>query len=532
VSHRQEKKMFRRLSMLVLLAAGCGSSPSVPGDQVRKGIMDAISSDPRTAGTQALAPADYKAIAEKVASVPGVVQAFYAGDYAGTVYAAVDGGGVMAWNHMPYDVNDDSLLPKDLDYSTLMDPVYNKGWSKPEVVSGPRSAGTYATQFPLATSNPDPEFKSDDTVPCPARGRLAIVDFQQAQAAADTERTWPSTFDVDGLPLWDRVKKMGEAAGFKVRIYLNDEIKAGNFWTELRDYTYVILNGHGGPPGPKQYEHTGKSLLNIITPEPWDDNAKLEDGTRYVDAWKDGLILRGLSGDDKDKVRWTPLLIQKIFKPTVPQAWVVNQCGSFAPAYHGWTDDGWVWQVTGLLYNFGQALRDAGVPAALGYITSVKADAVAHNLLAFLRREFGGYFNKDTPPVTAPQKFWPTCMSVETFFRLKANPFVAVHAPKLEGTSLFTGYFADKAVFLRPECQGSPAIPHNMLADFVLSVGTPATAFANCWDKYWSKGDEPTCIVDSLCCKGEPKLTKDDADHAGCAVMVGRKVTNAMLPTP
>jgi hypothetical protein len=525
--------MIRRLSVLVLFAAGCGSSPSVPSDQVRQGIMDAITSDPRTAGTQALAPADYQAIATKVAAVPGVVQAFYAGDYAGTIYAAVDGGGVMVWNHVRYDVNDDSIVPKDLDYSTLMDPVYNKDWVKPEVVSGPRSAGTYATQFPKASSNPDPEFKEDDTVPCPAEGRIAIVDFQAAEAAADTETTWPSTIDIDGLPLWDRVKKMGDAAGFNVRSYLKGEIKASNFNTELRDYTYVILNGHGGPPGAKQYEHTGKSLLNIMTPEPWDDNATLEDGTRYVDAWKEGLILRGLSGDTKDKVRWTPLLIQKIFRPTVPQAWVMNQCGSFAPAYHGLTDEnGWVWGITGTLYNFGHALRDAGVPAALGYITSVKADAVAHNLLAFLRRQFGGYFSKDTPPLTAPQKFWPTCMSVETFFRSTNNPFVAVHAPKLEGTSLFTAYFQDKPVFLRGECKGSPAIPHNMLQDFVLSVGTPATAFANCWSKYWSQGIDPAPTLDALCSKGEPKLTKDDADHAACAVRVARKFTNAMLPTP
>jgi len=525
------------LVLITVIAAGCGSSSGSsgpPSDEVRAGIMAAITSDPRTAGTQALAPDDYQALAAKVAAVPGVVQAFYAGDYAGTIYAAVDGGGVMVWNHLPYDVKDDSILPKDLDFATLMDPVHNKGWLKPEVVSGPRSTGTYATAFPQAQLNPDPEFKEDDQVPCPAEGRIAIVDFQAAEAAKDTVQTWPSTLDVDGLKLWDRVTKMGEAAGFKVNLYLNDKIKASNFNSELRDYTYVILNGHGAPPGPKQYEHTGKSLLNIITPEDWNDESRLEDGTRYVDAWKEGLILRGLEGDSKDKVRWTPLLIQKLFRPTTPQAWVVNQCGSFAPAYFGLArgDNGWAWGINGTLYNFGHALREAGVQAALGYITSVKADVVAHNLMAFLRRQFGGYFSKDTPPLTAPQKYWPTCMSVETFLRSKNNPFVAVHAPRLEGTSLFTGYFQDQAVFLRGECKGPPAIPHNMMQDFMLSVGTPATALANCWNQYWSQGKEPTPTQDPLCSKGEPKTTKDATDRAACAVRVARKFTNAMLPTP
>ncbi|MBI5549401.1 MAG: hypothetical protein HY901_36405 [Deltaproteobacteria bacterium] len=399
-----------------------------------------------------------------------------------------------------------------------------------------QKSSTYATQFKAAADN-DSTFQNDTPADCPARGSIAIVDFQQAEAAVDTQRTWPSTTDIDGLPLWQRIEKMGQAAEFDVRIFLNDEINATNFAGTLKSYTYVILNGHGARPGPKQFKRTGgKVLLSIITPEVWDDEKRLEDGTRYEDAWKQGLLLRGLEGSGKDKVRWTPLLFKRVYRPATQQAWILNECWALLSFNYGLVegDDGWTFNldVNGEVENFGHALREVGVPAVLGYVFPAVGDAIADNLLAFLRRQFGAYFDKDVPPSRFPQQFWPTCMSVETFFRLKATPELSAHAPKQQGWSVFTGYIQSDPVFLRAECQGSPAIPHNMMQDFVLSVGTPATAFVDCWNQYWSKGQDPAPTTAPLCSKGEPQASEQAAHFAGCAVKVARKVSNAMMSVP
>lgn len=503
-----------------------------PSDPVRQGILDVIARDPRLEDRdKALTHDDYLALATELARVPGVASAEYVGDGLGGMWIEVTGGGVFQWRHIEDDdIAHSPALPEDLDFSTLMDPVANAGWKPPEVVSGPRAAGTYATPFPVATINPDPEFKADETVSCPDEGKIAIIDFYYTEVSKKG-LLYNNEFLVDGVELWTRLERMGQAAHFKVDIFKDDQINAANFSRILKDYTFVVLNGHGGAPGPKATAKYHEPLVTFVTPEVYDPAKQLEGGMPYAEAWNKGWIIRD---PKKNTVNWTPRLIQGVYHADVPQQWLISTCYSMLPFTAGFVKggDGWSWtrEAATPLYNFGHALRDKGVKTVFGYVTPAEVSVVARNHLAFFRRTFGGYFSGDRPPATAPQTYWPTCMSSQTFFRLKATPQVAVYAPKLDGYSLYTMYTDPDPVYLRATCQNKPANVHSMMQDFMLKAGTPATAFQTCWDSWWSQGKEPTGIQDALCSKGEYPTTTEAVTAAGCNVRYARKVTLAMLP--
>lgn len=148
--------------------------------------------------------------------------------------------------------------------------------------------------------------------------------------------------------------------------------------------------------------------------------------------------------------------------------------------------------------------------------------------MAYFRRQLGGYFVKDLPP--SPQHFWPAGRSTQTFFRRLKTSAQAVYANKIEGTNVYTMYTQPEPLYLRLTCQGTRANVHAMMQDFVLQVGTPATAFQTCWDSWWGHGKEPMPIQDALCSKGDYPTDANAVFRAGCNVAYARKVTNAMLP--
>jgi hypothetical protein len=521
------------------LLAGCGdgSPPGKSPDEVeaiRQQLVGLINADPRLAEKTSLSRDDYKALAEKMAAVPGVTDAAYAGDTLGSIGIKIDGGGFFEWRHLNNDFEQSMAFPDDFDWSQLNDPVNNEGFDKPDMVSGPRTPaaqGTYATRFKEATDGTNPDFSADNAVDCPQVGSIAIVDFYYKEVKA-SYNLYDVQFNIDGKEIWDRLKDMGEQAGFRVKIFREgdaDMITAGNFVGALKDYTYVITNGHGGLPGPFNFDRVKEALVTLTTSEDYKADKKLENGMTYEEAWNKGWINKGLTDNT---VRWTPRLIQGVYGPSGSQMWFMNECWSMRNFSWGflWDNGNWTFKkaAIGPLYNFGNALRDKGVKVVLGYTNGADAWAVAHNLMAFFRRQFGGYFNKDKPPL--PHTFWPTCMSVQTFMRRQDHPELPIYANKVENGSDLTMYADPTNLFLRKVCQGSPAIPHALMQDFVLQVGTPATAFGICWDKYWSHGEDPSSTVDMLCSKGEPKTTAEATANAACAVKIARKVTDAMLP--
>lgn len=538
----------RRLFACLFLSAaglvGCGDSagtPTGPSDaapdadqqtpdeweSIRQQAVEIINADPRLAATTPLARDDYQALADEIAKIPGVAGAAYAGDDRGSIVVKLEGAGSFNWRHINDPRAEAMSIPEDFDYALFNDPVDNPDFEAPEVQSSPRSSGTYADSYPVATIDPDPQFTADDAVSCPEEGSIAIVDFYYTEVKAKG-LLYNNEYEIDGMEIWQRLAKMGEAAGFKVDFFKDDEINASNFASKLKGYTYVVTNGHGGPPGPVNTDRLGEALVTFDTPEQYDAAKTLEDGSSYELAWKAGWINRGLTDNT---VRWTPRLIEGIYAPSVPQMWLLNQCNAMMPSSFGWVKgaDGYEFRQVAAapLFNFGRALRAKGVNAAFGYVLGANVWAVAHNTMKFFRRQFAGNFNKDHPP---SQNFWPLCMSAQTYFRLSSTPHLPIYANKVEGTSIYTMYGQQDPLFLRKICQGSPANVHAMMVDFVFTAGTPATAFGNCWDQWWSKGDAPSGIQDALCSKGDFPTTQEDTTRAACGVKLGRKVTLAMLP--
>lgn len=514
-------------ALLALVVAGCGPTTTTPGpgevEAIQKNLQAVIDADARFAQQTLLTHGDYQGLSDRLAKVAGVAGSTYAGDGQGTINVKIEGGGWLQWRHIAIDLNP-TFVPDGFDFGLLNEPTHNAGYSAPELVVGPRSAGTYATHFPVATLNPDPSYAADKAEACPSEGSIAIVDFYYSEVKK-TGQLYTKEFDIDGMELWDRLQKMGEAAHFKVDIYKDKEITASNFARVLKGYTYVVLNGHGSMPGPVNTDRLGEALVTINTPEPYDPALTLENGVTYEDAWKRGWLFYGLSDN---KVRWTPRLIEATYEPSGDQLWMLNECFSMLPNVAHYVEGEFKEDPSKPLFNFGHALRKKGVKAVFGYVLTGDVWAIAHNTMAFFRRQFGGYFSKDRPP--SPHHYWPTCMTVQTFFRLAATPAVASYANKLEGKSLYTMYADPTPLHLRKVCKGTPAIAHALMQDFVLSVGTPATAFQTCWDSWWSQGKDPNPLQDALCSKGEYPTTQENVENAACGVAFARKVTNAMLP--
>lgn len=503
-------------------------------------LADVIAADPRLRQRTPLSKDDYSALASRLAAVDGVEAAMFAGDGLGSITTKISGGGIFEWRHLDEDEHEVLDFPTGFDFAQLTDPVENVDFGPPDLLPPPpvKGAGTYATRFndTSSTGQTNVNFVADEPVAatCPKEGRIAIVDFsyEERQRTLELYTDPASPFVIDGEDMWTRIQRMGAAAGFEVDVYTNNDITAGNFVSKLSGYTYVITTGHGTRPGLVHFDRTGEATVSLNTTEDFDSNfdKKLEDGTTYFEAWKKGWLYEGLTDHT---VRWTPRLIQALYAPAGPQMWYMNQCNMMLPAYWGFEKDDqgqWVFRkaAVGPIYNFGRALREKGVKAVVGYVAGANLIVIPHFLMAFLRRQFGGYFSGDLPPW--PHHFWPTCMSVQTFFRNPSAPASPTLSNKLEGGSLLTLYKDSAPLFLRKVCQGSPTIPHAYLQDFVLLAGTPATQFGLCWDTYWSGGRTPTPEEDPICNAGDFPTSEEGCRNAGCTVMQARRVTDAMLP--
>jgi hypothetical protein len=537
---------FVVLGVVACSSSGGGASPATPGDggstssveQTRLAIVAVIAADPRLAGTTALTPDDYQALAAKLAAVPGLDGADYAGDGLGTIYIKVTDGGFLVYRHIKNDFGELATLPPNATFANPLDPVWNAGWRAPVETSQMRrikltdaDANTYATRFPRASANPDPDFTADLAVQCPDEGKIAIVDFQWTEGQGTTLYTGP--FNVDGVMLYDRITRMAEAARFHVDVFKDGDINLGNY-TKLHDYTIVITIGHGSRPPPKPSERLKEALLTMRTAEIYrpdkDANKVTAFGKTYDEAWKEGDFT---FDPESGAVAWTPRLFRNHYFPTAatPQMFMVNSCWSMLPFNVGLVHGagGWTWSsdASGPLFTFGDALMQAGVKVVFGYVTPATPAAIVENTMPFFRRMFGGYSSNDLPP--SPHHFWPTCMGAQTYFRV--DPYVAAYAPKLrlaggEPTIYTMDAVTDNQTF-RKAC--SSGIPHALLQDFTLQVGTPATAIPDCWTKYWSGGTYPSQIQDAYCWMGDDPTTQEATNAAACDVRIARQVTNAML---
>jgi hypothetical protein len=536
------------------------STQTRPFNETVNAVADAIRAEIR-GRKEALRPEEYDAMAGRLSKVNGIEDAEYAGDTLGTFYLKVAGGGVLTWRHVTNDLKELETLPAEADFSNCFHPKWNKGWKTGDASGGDEESAiepsnpepwppiqpvawqvlpgqlnpfspaarpqgqtnTYATHFPMATGNPDPEYRADAAVSCAKEGSIAMVDFQWTEAQGTLLYT--NQFNVDGAMLYDRIKWMGEAAGFDVRLFKDDEINLTNFKT-LQDYSVVILIGHGARPAPKPSKRLGVKFTQIITAEKYDPKKTMY-GMTYEEAWKKGY----LTYDPASKVLdWTPMLFRDLYRPAKDQLFLPNECWAMLPLNVGLVKDEkgkftWWSGVTGSVYNIGDGLMDAGVKVVFGYISPATPKAIVYNLMNFFRRLFGGYFIKDAPP--APHIFWPTCMSAQTFFRMPGTPRLPIYGNRYYGGSAYTMYAVDDPKFFRSVC--SPSNQHAYLQSFMLRVGTPATALTNCWNRYWSHGQKVTEMVDKLCGQGDYPTTEKATQNAACAVKIARQVTNAML---
>jgi hypothetical protein len=457
----------------------------------------------------------------------------------------------MVWRHIKNDFKEAEMMPKGADFKKLLHPKWNKGWKVPEqgnlsynsipnaidgrpsitrvqfmIPAGPphlpfgRPKGetnTFATHFPIAGANPDPEYASDDVVKCPEEGKIAILDFVWSGAHKNFDNLYLSQFMVDGVLLYDRIKMMAEAANFKVNLFKDAEINLGNF-KKLEDYTIVIIIGHGGITGRETIERLGQGFPIMWATEGYEPTKITNTGITYEEAWKKGYILYG--ADDK-QIAWSPLLFKDLYKPKTEQLWMPNTCWGMLP----WDVDVWGRQMQGKIYNFGDGLMDAGVKVVFGYVGSATPEAIVINTMVFFRRLLGGYYINDAPP--SPHIFWPTCMSAQTFFRRPSTPKLSNYENQCHNDSVYTMYAVDEPKFFRKVC--NPSNRHAYLQSFMLRVGTPATAFTNCWNNYWGKGEKVSGLRDSICGQGDFPTTEQGTVNAACAVKIARKVTNAML---
>ncbi len=524
--------------------AGSGGSVT-PGDDLGSimvgRINDAVAAaDPKYSGTDFLTPDDYVSLEQTLSQVDGVESAVYTGDQLGTIAVKVTNGGFIIWRHHASDW--DEAVPDGLDPLQDIDAQLQPGWNPPDVMQWPYDddpADNYATHFPVATDKPDPDYTADDAVACPAEGKIAIVDFYYSLGMKlkplpkdESPHFYADDYVINGVLLWDRVTRIAQAAGFTVKLFQDDEITAGNF-DQLKDYNLVITHGHGFMPSVRFFDKYGFAATGLFTPEKWSDptHKTLPDKvTTYQQAWEKGNIYLTRDGS----MVLVSTLFRDYYKPAIDQQWILNECWTMQPKGVGQEDV----KATGLwtfemldqpVDHFGSALMKAGVKVAFGYKTPSNQLTIRHHMMRFLRRQFGGYFAKDTPPAAFGLSYWPTCMASQTYFRPAAKPNMAVYGDKIEGTMIFTMYSAGGELYLRKVCQGNPSIPHSDLQQFMLKVGTPATAPNDCFAKYYGSNNCPSCITDQLCCQGDCPSTQDNATHASCAVKIARKVTNDVL---
>lgn len=268
-----------------------------PAEAIRLKLVAVLNAEPKTASKDALSPDEYEALSEKMVAVEGVEAVDYVGDTLGTFLIKIKDGGVLNWRHLPNDLVEASTLPPEADFSGLSNPDWTGDWkqtpvdqpnSYPAPFDGTQS-NTYATHFPVAGAEPDPEYKKDEGVTCAAEGKIAIVDFLWTEAHNETV-LYSDQWQVDGVMLWDKVTRMAEAAGFKVDHFKDNEINARNF-SKLADYKWVIMIGHGGRPGPKSTKRIGQAVSSILTADTYDPKAMIHDKLSYEEAWKKGYLL-------------------------------------------------------------------------------------------------------------------------------------------------------------------------------------------------------------------------------------------------
>lgn len=508
-----------------------------------------------------LAPASYKKLAERLSQLDGIEWAEYSGDVLGTINIKVKNGGLFTWQHIKNTFKAQQFLPKDADFNieSQLHPKWNKDWQIPKASSiykdefryysfynGPKitkaqfliqpfplspgrpkgETNTFATRFP--TGPQDVNFSDDDNVSCPEEGKIAIIDFMVEKEEGETYRQ----LKADGKLLHFRIKDMGEAAGFKVDIFLNDQINLSNF-KKLESYKIIIIFGHGSIPSTKVAKRLYLAFPTLSTPEKYDPFKMLASFFSYHEAWVRGYIT---INPEELEIYWTPLLIKDLYKPKTEQLVIMNNCFSMLKTWSGYfpnTRGEWVWahDPTTTLYNFGEAFMDAGVKVALGYMGYTNSEAVVYNTMTFFRRLLGGYYINDPPP--PPHLFWPTCMSAQSYFRV--HPKIPVHGPKTHRSvdardthlTFFTMYAVPEDQYFRKVCD--PPNRHASLQSFMLRVGTPVKAFQNCWNENWSKGRKEGKLKDSLCNMGYLPTTERETNNAACAVKIARKVTNAIL---
>jgi hypothetical protein len=504
---------------------------SDPFETVRLLLVKVLDDDPKTKTTTPLTPAEYGDLRNRLGAVPGVDAADYSGDTLGTFEIKVTNGGVYHWRHITNDyLTEAAALPVAPETLWMQNPTWNSGWTFDTAIQA-STTGVYATHFPVASSNPDPDYKADNAVVCRDEGKIAIVDFLWSEAHKDAPGLYLDQFDVNGVMLYNRIIDMAQAACFTVKLFLDDDLNLGNL-DQLKDYKIVMFVGHGGKPGPKTTARLGQSLSLVFTPEIYSKDKTAVGGIPYEDAWKQGYITRNVKDE---KITWTSLALRDLYQPAPNQLVILNECWGLLPynvGFDDWTPGVWQWVTTAdRIYNLGDALMDAGVKAVFGYITPGVPAATVHNTMMFLRRLFGGYYNQDVPPARFGLSYWPTCMSAQTFFRKPATPEVASYAAKFTDGVIHTMYAVSAAQYLREVCRTDPltANKQSNMQQFMLSVGTPATGLLNCWDTWWSHDEYPSFLQDALCYRGDEPTTYDATHDAACAVKDARKVTNAIL---
>ncbi|MEI6127946.1 MAG: hypothetical protein WCQ99_15470, partial [Pseudomonadota bacterium] len=260
-----------KLTLVLILTFGllnsCSQGDDISQEDAAKAaqeITGIIARDERLTDNLTLELDVYKELAATISTVKNVESAVFANDTLGTIQIKISGGGYLFWRHIKNTLTEAAALPAGLDFSSLVDPTWNSGWSAPAVpnefeqtesvtgrsdsLQGDESNG-HATHFPLALDNPDPEYLADDSVQCLQEGKIAIVDFQWSDAWKDAPGLYEAQFQVDGMMLYDRIKAMAEAAGFTLDLYKDTEINTTNF-DKLSQYSIVYIIGHGSRPAP------------------------------------------------------------------------------------------------------------------------------------------------------------------------------------------------------------------------------------------------------------------------------------------
>ncbi|MBI2378654.1 MAG: hypothetical protein HYV07_31950 [Deltaproteobacteria bacterium] len=510
--------------------SGTSSSELEAHEAVRRAVAAAIAADPISSTPGPATPDEYEGLARKLAAIPGVGAADYSGDALGTIFVEVQGGGTLIWRHRRQDLLEEmASLPPDADFRNVKHPTYNAGWQAPERPPGTiSSSNSFATRLPTASERPDPEYLADDSVPCSAEGRVAIVDFQWTDAQ-DTN-LYDLQWNVDGVMLWDKVERMFRAAGFTVDRFKDDQIKLENL-DELASYDIVITIGHGARPSPGSIARLGMGVVSWVTPQKYEPSSPSVPGMTQYQAWRRGYIF---PAPDGTWMAWSALLFRDLYHPRTDQIWLANQCWTLMPHSAGLVvalNGNWSWRTDTSfpVYTVGDGLMAAGAKAVLGYVSPSTPEAVKVNTMSMLRRLLGGYFADDLPP--APFTYWPACLSAQTYFRLAATPQLDILAVKIFDRSVYAMYAVSEPQYMRKVCAPNPA-PHFALQTFMLRVGTPATALTTCWDEHWQSGAYPNELVNPLCGQGDRPTTAVDAYNAACQVRFTRKVTNSILLTP